>query len=63
MIKVVSKMKLLGVIVRDNLKWSANTARIRKKALGRMEIIRRLNHYSIKLSKVFANAIIYLKTL
>ena len=44
MIKVVSKIKLLGVIVTDNLKWYENTEIITKKAFSRIWIIRRLKN-------------------
>ena len=43
-IEVVSKMKLLGVIVTDNLKWYENTASVTKKAFRRMWILRRLKN-------------------
>ena len=39
-IEVVSKMKLLGVIVTDNVKWDENTASITKKAFGRIWILK-----------------------
>ena len=41
-VEVVSKMKLLGVIVTDKLKWYENTACITKKAFSRIWILRRL---------------------
>ena len=41
-LEVVSKMKLLGVIVTNNLKWYENTAFITKKAFCRIWILRRL---------------------
>jgi hypothetical protein len=41
-LEVVSRMKLLGVIITDNLKWHENTAHITKKAFSRLWIIRRL---------------------
>ena len=37
-------MKLLGVIITDNLKWYENTASITKKAFSRMWILRRLKN-------------------
>ena len=43
-IEVVNQMKLLSVIITDDLKWHANTANITKKAFGRLWILRRLKN-------------------
>ena len=41
-IEVVKEMKLLGVIITDDLKWQVNTANITKKAYTRLWALRRL---------------------
>jgi hypothetical protein len=41
-IEVVNEMKLLGVIITEDLKWHANTRRITKKAYARLWLLRRL---------------------
>ena len=43
-IEVVKEMKLLGVIITDDLKWHANTANITKKAYTRLWILRRIKN-------------------
>ena len=43
-LEVVSEMKLLGVIINDDLKWHENTVSITKKALSRLWMIRRLRN-------------------
>ena len=43
-IEVVEKMKLLGVIITNDLKWHENTLLITKKAFGRLWILRRLRN-------------------
>ena len=54
-IEVVSKMKLLGVIVTDNLKWYENTSSITKKAFCQMWIIRRLKNMEQPLNIFITN--------
>ena len=41
-LEVVNKMKLLGVIITDDLKWDVNTDFITKKAFSRLWLLRRL---------------------
>ena len=41
-IEVVKEMKLLGIIISDDLKWHSNTAHITKKAYSRLWVLRRL---------------------
>ena len=41
-IQLVEEMKILGVVVSSDMKWSANTANMTKKAFSRVWIIRRL---------------------
>ena len=43
-IEVVEKMKLLWVIITNDLKWHENTLLITKKAFGRLWILRRLRN-------------------
>ena len=42
--RVVKQMKLLGVIITDNLKWYENTTYITKKAFSRLWVLRRLKN-------------------
>ena len=46
-IEVVEEMKIVGYMLRSDLKTCSNTAMIIKKAYGRMWIIRRLSPRSI----------------
>ena len=41
-LEVVNKMKLLGVVITDDLKWDENTDFITKKAFSRLWLLRRL---------------------
>ena len=41
-IEVVEEMRILGLIVRTDLKWSSNTEHIMEKAYSRLWILRRL---------------------
>ena len=43
-IEVVKQMKLLGVIITDDLKWHENTTNITKKAFSRLWVLRRLKN-------------------
>ena len=43
-LEVVSKMKLLGVIITEDLRWRENTRYITKKAFSRIWILRRLKN-------------------
>ena len=43
-IEVVKQMKLLGVIITDNLKWYENTTYITKKPFSRLWVLRRLKN-------------------
>ena len=42
LLEVVNKIKLLGVIVTDDLRWHENTSYITKKGYSRIWILRRL---------------------
>ena len=55
-IEVVEEMRILGIIIRSDLKWSANTEHILDKAYGRLWMLRRLKMLgadSTKLLDVF----------
>ena len=41
-IELVEEMKLLGVVVRSDLKWTSNTENMVKKAYKRLWVLRRL---------------------
>ena len=43
-LQVVEEMKLLGVTIRSDLKWSSNTENMVKRALNKLLIIRRLKN-------------------
>ena len=43
-LEVVKEMKLLGVIITEDLKWHENTSYISKKAMGRLWVLRRLRN-------------------
>ena len=45
MIEVVDDMKLLGVMLRSDLKWQDNTEHIIRKSFQRMWILRNLKRY------------------
>ena len=50
LLEVVEKMKLLGVIITNDLKWKENTEYITKKAYSRMWLIRRLKQSGASIS-------------
>ena len=49
-IEVVKQMKLLGVVITDDLKWHENTIHITKKAYSRLWIFRRLKSMEASVS-------------
>ena len=50
-VKVVSEVKLVGVIISDNLKWENNTRNIVNKAMRKIWVLRRLKQ--MKMSNEF----------
>ena len=48
LIEVVDDMKLLGIMIRSDLKWHDNTQHIISKSFQRMWIIRNLKKYGAK---------------
>ena len=57
-IEVVEEMRLLGLIIRSDLKWSSNSEHITLKAFGRLWILRRLKALGAKESDLLD---VYLK--
>ena len=51
-LEVVDEMKLLGVIVRSDLKWKSNTDNITKRAYARLWILRRLRELGASSSEL-----------
>ena len=45
-IETVKDIKLLGTIITDNLKWDKNTKFLIKKAYSRMELLRKMTHFT-----------------
>ena len=45
-VEIVREMKLLGTIICDDLKWKKNTSYLVKKAYSRMELLRRIKHFT-----------------
>ena len=59
-IEIVDEIKLLGVIIRSDLKWQANTKNIISKCFPRMWLLRNLKKYSAseeQLQEVFTEQI------
>ena len=46
-LEVVSEMKLVGVVLTDDLRWTKNTEYICQKAMERMWILRRMKFYEL----------------
>ena len=44
-IEVVEEMKLLGVVIRSDMKWHSNTSNIISKCYSRMWLLRNLKKY------------------
>ena len=51
-LKVVSDMKLLGVMITSDLKWEKNTQYICQRAMERMWILRRLKKYNLDIEHI-----------
>ena len=62
-LKLVSETKLLGLILRDDLKWSSNTDYLIKRANARMEIQRRLAKFSAPVKDMIQIYIIYIRSI
>ena len=61
-IEVVSETKLLGVILSDDLKWSANTNYLVKKAFARMRMLHKLSEFNMSISEMVNIYILYLRS-
>ena len=62
-LKLVNETKLLGLILRDDLKWSSNTDYLIKRANARMEILRRLANFSAPVKDMVQIYIIYIRSI
>ena len=49
-LEVISEVKLVGIILSDDLKWQKNTDYITRKAMKKMWILRRLKHMNMSTS-------------
>ena len=58
----VKQTKLLGVIIADDLSWSANTACIIKKAYKRMIILKKLYEFQVSIPDLIHIYIIYIRS-
>ena len=45
-VEIVKEMKLLGTIISDDLKWNKYTTYLVKMAYSRMELLRRIKHFT-----------------
>ena len=52
LIQPVSKIKLLGVILTNDLKWSANTSHIYSKVNQRLYLLNKLKHFGLKIDEL-----------
>ena len=62
-LEVVEEVKLLGIIIKSDLSWQANTDNICKRAYSRMWIMRRLRNLGAEeeeLSDVYKQQILYI---
>ena len=62
-IEVVSKTKLLGVIVTDDLKWDENTLSLVKRANARMELLRKVASFSTSIEEKTIIYISYIRSI
>ena len=62
-LKLVNETKLLGLILRSDLKWSSNTDYLIKRANARMEILRRLASFSAPVKDMVQIYIIYIRSI
>ena len=62
-IEVVSKTKLLGVILTNDLKWSANTNYLIKKAYACMRMIHKLVEFDMPTSEMVLIYILYIRSI
>ena len=62
LLEQVRKTKLLGVIVRDDLKWHENTAFIVKKAYQRMSIMHNLYGFKLPVLELIDVYILYIRS-
>ena len=62
-LKLVSETKLLGLILRSDMKWSSNTEYSVKRANARMELLRRLAHFSAPVKDMVQVYITYIRSI
>ena len=62
-LKLVTETKLLGLILRIDMKWSSNTDYLVKKANARMEILRRLANFSAPIKDMVQIYITYIRSI
>ena len=62
-LKLVTETKLLGLILRNDMKWSSNTDYLVKKANARMEILRRLANFSGPIKDMVQIYITYIRSI
>ena len=62
-IEVVSKTKLLGVIVTDDLKWDENTLSLVKRANARMELLRKVASFTTSIEEKTIIYISYIRSI
>ena len=47
-LEVVNDVKLLGIIIQNDMKWKSNTANLVTKANKKLRIVRRLKYLGVK---------------
>ena len=62
-LQLVSETKLLGLILRNDMKWSSNTDYLVKRANARMELLRRLAHFSAPVKDMIQIYITYIRSI
>ena len=63
LLQQVNQTKLTGVIISDDLSWTANTAHIVKKAYKRMIILKKLYEFQVNMSDLLHIYIIYIRSI
>ena len=59
----VHETKLLGLVIRDDLSWRANTSELTKRAYSRMIILKKLVKFDVPLNDLVQIYILYIRSL
>ena len=62
-LEVVNQVKLLGVIISDDLKWDKNTEYLVKKAYSRMELLRKVAEFTKSIDDKMEIYILYSRSI